>query len=91
MKVLCCFENATLTQMVMLTWSLDCILGIGVYLSSHLGELIGLGVDPAQWLQVCQVVMLWQARRQVHNLVVAPLRRHDDCSDLLHLQQKMRG
>ena len=61
----------------------------GKYLSSHLRELIGLRMDPAQRLQICQVVMLWQAGGQVHNLMVAPLRRHDDGSNLLHLQQQM--
>lgn len=52
----------------------------------HLGLLIGLGVQPAQGLQVTQVVMLRQVVGQVDHLVVAPLRRHHHTPDLLHLR-----
>ncbi len=35
------------------------------HLRRHLRRLVGLGVQPAQRLQVSQVVVLWQRGRQV--------------------------
>ena len=58
------------------------------YLWRHLGELIGLGVDPAQRFQLTQVVMIWQLLRKVHKLVIAPLWHHHGTPDLLHLHHR---
>ena len=56
-----------------------------VYLSGHLWQLVGLGVQPSQGLEIVQVVVLRQAGGQVDHLVVAPLRRHHNGPNLLHL------
>ncbi len=56
------------------------------YLRRHLRQLVGLGVQPAEGLQVGQVVVLRQRRRQPHALVVPMLRRHHDRPDLLDLR-----
>mmetsp|Transcript_13958 Transcript_13958/g.40458 ORF Transcript_13958/g.40458 Transcript_13958/m.40458 type:complete len:470 (-) Transcript_13958:5660-7069(-) len=55
-------------------------------LRRHLRQLVWLRVQPAERLQVGQVVVLREARRQVYLLVVAPLRRHHDAADLLDLR-----
>ena len=60
------------------------------YLGSHLGKLIGLGMDPAQWLQLSQVVMVWQLLRKMHQLVITPLRHHDRTPDLLDLHSDIQ-
>ena len=50
--------------------------------------LIGLRVDPAEGLEVVEVLVLGQHRGQVHGLVGAPLRGQHDATDLLHLETK---
>mmetsp|Transcript_21771 Transcript_21771/g.52020 ORF Transcript_21771/g.52020 Transcript_21771/m.52020 type:complete len:264 (-) Transcript_21771:6449-7240(-) len=57
----------------------------GHVLRAHLGQLVGLRVHPPERLEVAQVLVLREGRRQVNVLVVAPLRRHDHAPDLLHL------
>ena len=64
--------------------------GEEVHLCCHLGELVWLGVDPSKGLHVCQVVVLWQIGGQVDDLVVAPLRWHDDRPDLLDLHHVVK-
>mmetsp|Transcript_62206 Transcript_62206/g.196851 ORF Transcript_62206/g.196851 Transcript_62206/m.196851 type:complete len:1067 (-) Transcript_62206:4174-7374(-) len=54
-------------------------------LRRQLRHLVGLRVDPPQGLQVLQVVVLREGARQVHRRVVAPLGRHRNAPDLLHL------
>ena len=45
-------------------------------------------MDPAEGLHVSQVVVLRQAGGQVHDLVIAPLGGHDDCPNLLDLEDR---
>mmetsp|Transcript_63136 Transcript_63136/g.136700 ORF Transcript_63136/g.136700 Transcript_63136/m.136700 type:complete len:725 (-) Transcript_63136:4486-6660(-) len=47
--------------------------------------LVGLRVDPAERLQVAEVVVVRQLLRQRHRVVRADLRHHDHAPDLLHL------
>ena len=54
-------------------------------LRRELRGLVGLGVEPAEGLQVFQVVVLRERGGKVHLRVVAPLRRHDDAPNLLDL------
>ena len=56
------------------------------YLRRKLRLLIGLRVDPAERLEVVEVLVLGQHRGQVHGLVGAPLRGQHDATDLLHLE-----
>ena len=58
------------------------------YLRRKLRLLIGLRVDPAEGLEVVEVLVLGQHRGQVHGLVGAPLRGQHDATDLLHLETK---
>lgn len=51
----------------------------------ELRQFIWLSVYPAQRLHLLEVLVLWQLARQVHGLMGAPLRSHDDASDLLYL------
>mmetsp|Transcript_98960 Transcript_98960/g.262867 ORF Transcript_98960/g.262867 Transcript_98960/m.262867 type:complete len:658 (-) Transcript_98960:4864-6837(-) len=48
--------------------------------------LVGLRVDPAQRLQVPQVIMVGQLARERHRVVRPNLRNHDHAPDLLHLR-----
>eukprot|EP00123_Amoebidium_parasiticum_P018098 comp24100_c1_seq1/m.43518 comp24100_c1_seq1/g.43518 ORF comp24100_c1_seq1/g.43518 comp24100_c1_seq1/m.43518 type:complete len:303 (+) comp24100_c1_seq1:521-1429(+) len=58
----------------------------GHVLWCQLGQLIWLGVDPAQWLKVLEVLVLRQTPRKVHLLVCAPLRDHNNGPDLVDLR-----
>jgi hypothetical protein len=53
---------------------------------AHLRALVWLCVQPTQWLQVPQQLMVWQRCGQVDLLVVAPLGGHHNGADLLHLR-----
>lgn len=60
--------------------------GMGAHvLWGQLGQLVRLGVDPAQGLELPQVLVLGQALGQLHPLVGAALGPHHDAADLLHL------
>ena len=58
----------------------------GDVLRRELRQLVGLRVHPAERLQILQVLVLRQLIGQVNRLVRAPLRRHHDAADLLHLR-----
>ena len=58
------------------------------YLRRELRLLIGLRVDPAEGLEVVEVLVLGQHRGQVNGLVGTPLRRQHDATDLLNLETK---
>jgi len=45
-----------------------------------------LGMDPAERLQFCQIIVLRQRARKIDDLMVAPLWRHDNTPDLLDLR-----
>mmetsp|Transcript_39335 Transcript_39335/g.83813 ORF Transcript_39335/g.83813 Transcript_39335/m.83813 type:complete len:1257 (-) Transcript_39335:3240-7010(-) len=55
-------------------------------LGAEVRLLVRLGVDPAEGLQVPQMVVVRQLRRQGHASVVAHLGNHHHASDLLHLR-----
>ena len=55
------------------------------YLRGHLWELVRLCVDPSKGLQLRKIVMLGKAGRQIHELVIAPLRGHHNSPDLFDL------
>mmetsp|Transcript_8139 Transcript_8139/g.19407 ORF Transcript_8139/g.19407 Transcript_8139/m.19407 type:complete len:378 (-) Transcript_8139:6017-7150(-) len=57
----------------------------GHVLRTQVRLLVRLRVDPAQWLQVTQVIMVGQLLRQRHIAVRANLRHHDHAPNLLHL------
>mmetsp|Transcript_39072 Transcript_39072/g.85881 ORF Transcript_39072/g.85881 Transcript_39072/m.85881 type:complete len:419 (+) Transcript_39072:398-1654(+) len=52
----------------------------------ELRQLVGLRVQPAERLHALEVLVVRQHARQVHRLVRAPLRDHDNAADLLDLR-----
>ena len=57
----------------------------GDVLGRELGQLVGLGVEPAQRFHLLEVAVLGQAGGQVDGLVGAPLRGQHDAADFFHL------
>mmetsp|Transcript_107680 Transcript_107680/g.314837 ORF Transcript_107680/g.314837 Transcript_107680/m.314837 type:complete len:229 (+) Transcript_107680:412-1098(+) len=53
--------------------------------------LVGLRVDPAQGLQIPQVIVVRQLLRQRHRVMRTNLRHHDHAPDFLHLRVIWRG
>lgn len=62
-------------------------LGVrGDVLRRELGQLVGLGVDPSEWLHVFEEGMVGRGVGDVHGLVGAPLRRQDQASQFFDLR-----
>ena len=55
-------------------------------LRRQLRQLIGLSVDPSERLELLQVLVVRQHRREVDSLVGTPLRRHHDATNFFHLK-----